>query len=106
MNNDELELLIRRTHPKPEFPSAFNREVWARVATEDRSWIARWRQAADAFFTGISRPAPAAALVMITLLMGAWLGNVTAPDSSEPMLRNAYIQSINPLTAAGTSVRE
>lgn len=107
MNEDELQSLIRRTHPKPEFAASFNREVWARVAAaEDRSWKARWREASERFFTSISRPAPAMALVTAMLIVGAGFGGLTAPESGKANLRSAYIQSINPLAAAGASENE
>lgn len=106
MNDDELHSLIRQTHPKPEFPVSFQREVWARIAgAEQRSWAARWRQWSETLFLWLARPAPAMATVVVTLGLGIGLGTLTATDNSEAM-RIAYVASINPLAAAHADMQE
>lgn len=106
MNEHELDALIRQTQPQPEFEHSFQREVWARIAVaEQRSGAALWRQWSEALLRWLAQPAPAVAVVMTMLLIGAGLGNVTAPDS-RAALRSAYVASINPLTAAHTALQE
>lgn len=104
MNDDELDSLIRSTHPEPEFPASFQREVWARIAVaEQQSWAAQWRHFLQVLFVGIARPAPAVAFVVTMLVMGVGLGSLTAPGNSVSAQRNAYAASINPVTAAHDS---
>jgi hypothetical protein len=101
MNDDELHSLIRETHPKPEFPTSFQREVWARIAVaEQQSWAVQWRQFLQILFHWIARPAHAVALVASMVIVGAGLGSLTAADNSVSAQRNAYAASINPVTAA------
>ncbi len=100
MNDDELDSLIRQTHPKPEFPASFQREVWAQIAVaEQHSWSTLWSQWGQRLFLWLARPLPAVATVAFLLAAGISLGGLTAPDRSET-LRHAYATSINPLRAA------
>lgn len=104
MNDDELHNLIRQTHPKPEFPSSFQREVWARIAVvEQQSWMAQWRQWSESLFGWIAQPAPAVALVLTTLLIGVSIGQLTARNNNDVALRTAYTESVNPIAAAHVS---
>lgn len=101
MNDDELHDLIRQTHPKPEFSSSFQREIWARIAVaEQQSWTARWRQWSESLFRWVAQPAPAVAMVTAMLLLGAGLGRLITPDTDHTALRTAYVTSINPVVAA------
>ena len=101
MNDDELDLLIRRTQPKPEIPASFQREVWARIAVADeRSWAGQWRRWSHALVTWMAEPAPAAAVVATMLLLGAGIGHLTLPESGAPASQAAYVSSINPVVAA------
>lgn len=105
MNDDELDSLIRQTHPKPEFPASFQREVWAQIAVaEQQSWSAQWRQFCQMLFLRLARPVPAFATVTAMLMVGITLGSLTAPDQSESM-RTAYFASINPLNTAHASMQ-
>ena len=107
MNDDELNSLIRQTQPKPEVPMSFQREVWARIAvTGQQSWAARLRQRSRAFFQWMAQPAPACTVVATMLLLGAGLGNLTAPERNISALRSAYAASINPLNAAHAATKE
>lgn len=104
MNDDELHKLIRQTHPKPEFPSSFQRDVWARIAVvEQPSWMTLWRQSCESLFGWIAQPVPAFALVLLTLLVGAGLGQLTTTSNESFALRTAYAESINPVAAAHRS---
>jgi hypothetical protein len=101
MNDDELHDLIRQTHPKPEFPSSFQRETWARIAVaEQQSWTAQWRQWSESLFRWVAQPAPAVAVVTAMLVLGVSLGGLTSANDESANLRSAYFASINPLTAA------
>jgi len=101
MNDLELDQLIRQSTPKPEFESAFQREVWARIAIAEQSrkrGPVAWVEAALAF---LSRPAPAFATAAVMLLLGAGLG-WNLPGSQDPAAsRDAYLASINPLAPRG-----
>ncbi|CAN5787842.1 hypothetical protein BH11VER1_BH11VER1_37800 [soil metagenome] len=101
MNDDELHTLIRQAHPKPEFPSSFQRDVWARVAVaEQQSWATQWRHWSESLFRWVAQPVPAIALVLATLIVGASFGQLTTPDSESDALHRTYAASINPVTAA------
>lgn len=107
MNDDELSDLIRQTHPKPEFSSTFQREVWARVSVaEQTSWSARYRRWRESFFQALTHPATAMAVVMTTLLLGAGLGRIVSTEHNAEASRDAYVASINPVAAAHIANRE
>jgi hypothetical protein len=108
MNDNELHSLIRQTHPKPEFPASFQREVWASIAVaEQQSWpVQQWRLWRHDLFFWIARPAPAAVMVTTMLVAGVWLGNLTASGGNVGTQRNAYIASINPLIATRGGVQK
>jgi len=101
MNDNELDDLIRQTHPKPEFPASFQREVWARASVaEQNSWSARYRRWSESLFQLIAQPAPAVTVVTTMLLLGAGLGRLVSSESDAESLRAAYMVSINPVAAA------
>ena len=101
MNDDELHQLIRGSQPKVEVPTSFTRDVWARIAVaEQQSWAAQWRQFAQSALLWVAKPAPAFAVVSTMLVIGAGLGNLTAPVPSTAALRSSYQASINPFGAA------
>ena len=101
MNDDELHLLIRKSQPKLEGPASFGRDVWARIAVaEQQSWAAQWQQFSQSLLLWVAKPAPAFAVVTMMLIIGAGLGNLTAPSLSTAALRSAYVASINPVGAA------
>ena len=107
MKEDELNDLIRQTHPQPEFPSTFQREVWARVSVaEQTSWSARYRRWRESFFQALAQPATAMAVVMTTLLLGAGLGQIVSTENNVEASRDAYLASINPVAAAHLANRE
>jgi hypothetical protein len=103
MNDNELDALIRQTHPVPELPASFQREVWARVAdAEDRSWTRLW----EVFLAFLARPVPAAATVALMLGAGIGLGSLTAPEAPTTPQRTTYFASINPLSQAHAGMHE
>lgn len=98
MNDHDLDFLIRSTHPKPELPTAFNREVWERISVAGQdSLSARWREFVDALLLWVAKPAPAIALFTLMLVTGAGLGGLSVKDSDASTHRTAYFASINPL---------
>lgn len=104
MNDHDLDCLIRQTHPKPDLPASFNRDVWERISVANQgSWGARWHELADALFLWVAKPIPAVAVVTVMLAAGAGLGGLTVNDSSASAQRTAYIASINPLHPAHLS---
>ncbi|MCC6884004.1 MAG: hypothetical protein IT576_17725 [Verrucomicrobiales bacterium] len=107
MNDHELDQLIRQTHPDPEFPAAFQREVWDRIALAEKdSWPARWRNWIQAVSRHIARPAPALALFTLMTVIGSCLGVLSASSESETLSFNAYVASIHPAEAARAGARE
>jgi hypothetical protein len=107
MNDNELDDLIRQTHPKPEFPASFQREVWARVSVaEQTSRAARYRRWSESLFQLIAQPATAVTVVTMMLLLGAGLGRLASPETDSEALHTAYVVSINPVAAAHLSNRE
>lgn len=105
MNDDELLDLIRQTHPKPEFPSSFQRDVWAQIAVvEQQSWTAQWRNWSESLFRWVAQPAPAVALVTTMLMVGAGIGYLTTPGDDISASRNAYLTSINPVVSAHLTI--
>ena len=107
MNDDALDSLIRQTHPKPECPASFQREIWARIAVaEQQSWAGQWRQWTQNLFLSLARPVPAMAVVTAMLIVGVSLGSLTVPVRKAAELRTAYVSSINPLHAAHVAIRE
>lgn len=107
MNDNELDDLIRQTHPKPEFPASFQREVWARVSVAERtSWVARYRRWSESLFQLIAQPAPAVAVVTMMLLLGAGLGRLVSPENDSDASHASYVVSINPVAAAHLAHRE
>jgi hypothetical protein len=104
MNDHDLDSLIRQTHPKPDMPASFNREVWERVSVAGQdSWAAKWHEFADALFLWVAKPVPAVAVVTVMLAAGAGLGGLTANENSASAERTAYFASINPLHPAHLS---
>lgn len=100
MNDSDLDDLIRQSHSTPEFPSSFQREIWARIAVaEQASWSSRWARWSESLFGTLARPAPALATVTMMLLLGAGIGRAfnAGADSTDP--RAAYLATINPLVA-------
>lgn len=107
MNDDQLNELIRQTHPQPDFSKSFQREVWARIAVaEQQSWSTQWRRISEFMLGWLAQPAPAVALVMTMLLVGVGAGMATASGSQTDALRSAYITSINPVAAPHAPSRE
>lgn len=103
--NDELDSLIRQTHPKPKFPASFQREVWAQISVaEQQSWAGQWQRWSQMLFLWLARPLPAVTTVTIMLTAGISLGSLTSSDRGEAM-RTAYIASINPLKTAHNTIQ-
>ncbi len=107
MNDHDLDSLIRQTHPKPDMPASFNREVWERISVFGQdTWGAKWREFADALFLWVAKPVPAVAVVTMMLATGAGLGGLTVSENSASAQRTAYIASVNPLHPAHLSEHE
>jgi hypothetical protein len=101
MKDDELDLLLRETHPTPDFPSSFQREVWAKVSVAGKGsrtvgfsgWI-------ESFFQLLAQPATATAAVVTMLILGVGFGRLAAPETDENQLMTSYLVSIDPTRAA------
>lgn len=105
MNDHELDSLIRHTHPKPEFPASFQREVWARITVaEQRSWKSRFAKNCETMFLWIARPVPSLATVLLTIGIGVGAGSLSASGQTTA-LRSAYADSINPFKANALAMR-
>ena len=105
MNDLELDQLIRQSTPKLDFESAFQREIWARIAVAERAkkqgvmaWI-------EAVLDVLSRPAPAFATTAVMLLLGIGLGTSVPHLENPPASRDTYLASINPLAHQGDMPR-
>lgn len=105
MNDLELDQLIRQSTPKLDFESAFQREIWARIAVAERAkkqgvmaWI-------EAVLDVLSRPAPAFATTAVMLLLGIGLGTSVPRLENPPASRDTYLASINPLAHQGDMPR-
>lgn len=106
MNDLELDQLIRQSTSKPEFESAFQREIWARIAVAEQSrkrGLIRWIESA---LGALSRPAPAFATAAVMLLLGAGLGTSVSEPGSQAASREAYLASINPLAHQSDAYQE
>lgn len=101
MNDDELDLLLRETHSTPEFPSSFQREVWAKVSVAGKSsrtvGLSGWM---ESFFQLLEQPATATAAVVTMLILGVGFGRLTAPEPDVNELKKSYLVSIDPTRAA------
>ncbi len=101
MNDDELDLLLRETHFTPEFPSFFQREVWAKVSVAGKSpRVAGLSDWMESFFQLLAQPAIATAAVVTMLILGGGFGRLTAPETDANQLMAAYLVSIDPTRAA------
>lgn len=106
MNDLELDQLIRQSTPKPDFESAFQREIWARIAIAEQAkkqGLMAWIEAALGV---LSRPAPAFTTAAVMLLLGAGLGTSVSESGSQAALRETYLASINPLAHPGDGFQE
>ncbi|MCB1206740.1 MAG: hypothetical protein KDN18_20955 [Verrucomicrobiae bacterium] len=100
MNDTELDDLIRHSHPEPEFPATFQRDIWTGIAVaESRSLSARWTRWSEGFFGMLARPAPALASVAVMLVAGATLGHLIPGENHAGPSRERYLASIDPLRA-------
>jgi len=105
MNNLELDQLIRQSTPKPDFESAFQREIWARIAIAEqakKNGLTAWIEAALGL---LSRPGPAFATAAVMLLLGIGFGTSVPHLENPPASRDTYLASINPLAHQGDTPR-
>lgn len=105
MNDLDLDQLIRLSTPKPDFESAFQREIWARIAIAEqmkKKGLAAW---IEAVLGGLSRPAPAFATAAVMMLLGIGFGTSVPRFENPSASRDTYLASINPLTHQGDTPR-
>jgi hypothetical protein len=101
MNDDQLHDLIRQTQPQLEFPTSFQRDVWARIAVAEQQTLAsRWQEVYQSVMRWIAQPAPAVAMVTTMLILGSGLGYLSAADHDGESLKSAYFASISPVATA------
>lgn len=105
MNDLELDQLIRLSTPKPDFESAFQREIWARIAIAEQAKKKGLTAWIEAVLGALSRPAPAFATAAVMLLLGIGLGTSIPHLQNPSASRDAYLASINPLVHQGDTPR-
>jgi len=91
MNSQDIDKLLKASAHEPALPTSFRSELWTRIAyAEQRSFGAKLSRVL-AFFT---RPAPAVASVIATVLIGVSLGFATTQPTKDA--RISYAESISP----------
>lgn len=97
MNDDQLHQLLRASPARASLPSSFNREVWARIESEESpSLISALSQLWQASLGMLSRPVAAFAVVTFCMLLGGGFGWASQRDASNARSELAYAASINP----------
>jgi hypothetical protein len=99
--DDELKRMLRAWKVEAELPRAFNREVWLRIATEERKRNEALLPSLTAWlFSAIAHPKYALALVALSLTAGVALAHMEAQETKAQhwkALEARYSASINPL---------
>lgn len=99
MIDDPIDRLLKQAPSGLPVPRSFEREVWARIESEESlafpSCATRW---AETFFGWLARPMPALATIALGVVLGAVLGMKTGPDPGEAVRGElVYVRSISPL---------
>lgn len=90
-HSQEIDDLLRASAEELSLPTSFRSEVWTRIAhAERRSLVAR----VGRVLAALTRPAPAVASLVATVLIGAGIGLATAPPAKDAQL--SYAESISP----------
>lgn len=97
MNDDQLHQLLRASPARISLQASFNREVWARIESEESPALGGaltllWR----AWLAALARPAPAIATVALCMLLGGGFGWASQRGVSSAGSELAYAASINP----------
>ena len=99
-NPDDLSDKLRAWQIAPRVPGSFQRDVWRRIALRQAARDTTWRRALRGLAREFSRPAPAFAVVALSMALSIGLAHWRAADSnalSWRKLEARYAASINPL---------
>lgn len=99
MNDDQIDRLLQKAPSELPVPRSFEREVWARIESEESlAFPSRVTRLAEAFFGWLARPMPALATLASGVVLGAVFGMTTGPDAGEAARAElVYVRSISPL---------
>jgi hypothetical protein len=87
--------MLRSTKVEVPLPGAFQAEVWRRIAVhEDSAPLVRLTLALKPVLSLFNRPLAASASVLLTVLVGLWLGSLEAHPARDGKLD--YVESISP----------
>jgi hypothetical protein len=101
MNENELHQLLRKHPAKTQLPSAFEREVWSRIATdEERSAASLLAELVRRMLIHLGRPAVAFATIAIFGAAGAGTGMVMLKEADTAGDVPAYQETVNPFARA------
>jgi hypothetical protein len=93
MNDHQFDEFLRTAKNECPLPSSFRQGVWSRIESapaECGVGGAKWKR----LFNVFSQPWGAAAGLAATILLGLWLGAVSAPTPVNA--ERAYVQSVSP----------
>lgn len=97
MEDNTTERLLKEWQIDASLPSTFNSDVWRRIEQSQSTSIARI--VSDWISQVFAKPAVAASVVAISLLIGLGAGQVHASRdvrTTDVELKSRYIQSIDP----------
>lgn len=107
MNDDQLHQLLRAAPARASLPSSFNREVWARIESEESpSLSGALSQLWQACLGMLSRPLAAFAVVAFCMLLGGGFGWASQRSASSAGSELAYAASINPFLQVKNEVAQ
>ena len=95
MNDSDFDDLLRSTRDRQPLPAAFRQGVWRRIENAQAPVPSPWYEAVIGLIT---RPLGALTGLAATVALGLWLGAATVPNKQDD--QTAYIESINPFSAA------
>lgn len=93
MKDDDLDNLLRSAGEEMPLPGSFNRKVWLRIESDalEKPTLSAWL---ERHLSLLTKPYPATAAVLATVMLGLGLGARTAPQGQD--LKTAYVESISP----------
>jgi hypothetical protein len=98
MNEDELHQLLRQHPARLPLPSAFEREVWTRIAADEgRSMLSPLDKFFQRLLTSFGRPAVAFVTIAIFGIGGAVIAVAMFRVDNSKRGELAYLETVNPL---------